>query len=61
MNAAPGERVFVTEAGFPLRRDNFHRRVWKPAFVGAGLNAKLRFHDLRHTHVALLIAAGVPV
>jgi integrase len=53
--------VFVTEAGFPIRRHNFSRRVWTPALAAAGLDPSVRFHDLRHTHVALLIAAGVPV
>jgi integrase len=53
--------VFATETGYPLRRHNFSRRVWKPALAEAGLDPKLRFHDLRHTHVALLIAGGVPV
>ena len=55
------EYVFVTEAGFPIRRHNFSRRVWQPALAAAGLSSRIRFHDLRHTHVALLIAAGVPV
>jgi integrase len=52
--------VFVTEEGTPLRRHNFFARVWKPATEATGL-AGFRFHDLRHTHVALLIAAGVPM
>jgi integrase len=55
------EYVFVTETGFPMRRHNFGRRVFKPALVRAGIDSRTRFHDLRHTHVALLIAAGVPV
>jgi integrase len=54
------ELVFVTEEGAPLRRHNFFARVWKPATEAAGV-AGFRFHDLRHTHVALLIAAGVPM
>lgn len=52
--------VFVTETGFPLRRHNFSRRIWAPALAVAGIDARVRFHDLRHTHVALLVAAGVP-
>ncbi len=35
----------------------FRRRFWLPAVKAAGLDG-LRVHDLRHTAVALLIAAG---
>jgi len=56
-----GELVFTSPDGQPLRRSNFHGRVWTPAVRAAGLVPPPRFHDLRHTHVALLIAAGVPV
>ena len=35
----------------------FRRRVWRPATRAAGLDG-LRIHDLRHTAVALWIAAG---
>ena len=48
----------VTSAdGLWLRRSNFRRRIWLPAVDRAGL-APLRYHDLRHSHVALLIAQG---
>ena len=36
-------------------------RPWIPAVHAAGLLLPPRFHDLRDTHVALLIAAGVLV
>jgi integrase len=55
-----GEYVFSTEAGCAIRRHNFAKRVWRPATEAADV-AGLRFHDLRHTHVALLIAGGVPL
>jgi hypothetical protein len=35
----------------------FRARVWRPATRAAGLDG-LRIHDLRHTAVALWIAAG---
>jgi hypothetical protein len=35
----------------------FHARVWRPATRAASLDS-LRIHDLRHTAVALWIAAG---
>ncbi len=49
--------VFTSPEGGPIRRTNFRRRVWIPATEQAGL-AGVRFHDLRHTHVAMLIAEG---
>lgn len=49
--------VFTAPEGGPIRRSNFRRRVWTPATSQAGL-AGLRFHELRHTHVAMLIAEG---
>jgi integrase len=52
-----GERVFSSSQGLPLRR-NFYRRQFKTAVIRAGLDPALRFHDLRHTCVALLIAQG---
>jgi hypothetical protein len=49
--------VFTAEKGGVLRPSNFRRKVWLPAVRAAGL-APLRPHDLRHTAVALWIAAG---
>jgi integrase len=49
--------VFPTPLGEPLRRSNFARRVWAPAVRSLGLDG-LRFHDLRHTAVAMAIAQG---
>ena len=40
-----------------LRDSNFPRRIWGPVVTETGLEG-LHFHDLRHSHVALLIAAG---
>jgi integrase len=50
--------VFTSTEGTPLRHRNFMRRHFKPAVVRAGLPEQLRFHDLRHTAAALLIAEG---
>ena len=49
--------VFTAAEGGPIRWSNFRRRSWQPATEAVGLDG-LRFHDLRHTHAALLIAAG---
>jgi len=40
-----------------MRRSNFGRRAWQPARRAVGLDG-VRFHDLRHTAVALAIEAG---
>ncbi|MGW6377066.1 tyrosine-type recombinase/integrase [Rhodococcus sp. NPDC055112] len=39
---------------------DFYLPYWKQAVVKEGLPVRLRFHDLRHTCAALLIAANVP-
>jgi integrase len=57
---APGgldDLVFTAPQGGPLRVNGFRGRVWRPATRAADLDG-LRIHDLRHTAVALWIAAG---
>jgi integrase len=56
----PGESalVFTAPEGGPLRRNLFRRRAWLPA-VRRSVGEPCRFHDLRHTHAALLIDRGV--
>ena len=56
--APESEFVFSTRDGRPIRRSNFRQRVWMPAVKKSGLDAKLRFHDLRHTCASLLIEQG---
>ena len=58
---ATHDLVFPSPGGEPLRRSNIYYRTWRPAIQAAGLQPAPRFHDLRHSHVAMLIAAGVPV
>lgn len=58
--AGPGGHVFTGPEGGLLRRGGFARRVWHPAVAAAGL-PRLRIHDLRHSHAAWLVAAGVPL
>ena len=55
------ELVFTSPDGQALRRSNRYSRTWIPAVRASGLLPPPQFHDLRHTHVELLIAAGVPV
>jgi integrase len=54
----PTDLVFTTTTGRPIRHNLFYARHFKPAVVHAGLPPALRFHDLRHTCAALLIAKG---
>jgi integrase len=53
----PDALVFTAARGSALRATNFRRRIWSSA-VGAAELDGLRIHDLRHTAVALWIAAG---
>src|SRR5918995_2373336 len=53
----PEAFVFSAPQGGPLRVTAFRARVWRPATRATGLDG-LRIHDLRHTAVALWIAAG---
>jgi integrase len=50
--------VFTSSRGGPLRHSNFSARDFKPAVIRAGLPEATRFHDLRHSYTALLIAEG---
>jgi Phage integrase family len=49
--------VFTAPQGGTLRIVAFRNRIWRLATDAAGLTG-LRIHDLRHTAVALWIAAG---
>jgi len=49
--------IFSAPTGGPIRRNNFRRRIWLPA-VEASVGRPCTFHDLRHSHAALLIAQG---
>ncbi|HEX9683216.1 MAG TPA: tyrosine-type recombinase/integrase [Acidimicrobiales bacterium] len=48
--------VFTNTAGNPLIASTFWQHHFKPALDAAGI--RCRFHDLRHTSVALAIAEG---
>ena len=53
----PSGLIFTAPSGGPIRRTNFRRRIWLPAVV-ASVGEPCTFHDLRHSHAALLIAQG---
>jgi integrase len=54
---SPDGWVFTAAEGGPVHHHNFRRRQYMPAVESAELLG-VRFHDLRHTCAALLIAAG---
>ncbi len=56
-NPGDDNLIFTAPAGGPLRRASFRTRFWKPA-VQSSVGEPCRFHDMRHTHVALLIEQG---
>lgn len=61
---SPEDFVFRTATGRNWRHANYYNRKWKPAVQAAvekGLPKRPRIHDLRHTHVAWLIAAKIPL
>ena len=49
--------IFTAPEGGPIRRNTFRSRFWLPA-VADSVGPPMRFHDLRHSHVALLIRQG---
>lgn len=57
LSTVSGELVFPAPEGGYLRGSLFRPRIWQPATIAADV-AGLRLHDLRHTAVALWIAAG---
>lgn len=54
---SPDQHVFRSSKGGPVRVRSFRKWKWAPAVCAAGLEP-LRPHDLRHTAVAMWIAAG---
>jgi integrase len=58
------EYLFLNGDGGPLRQNSFYEDRWQRAVKLAqerGLTKSPRFHDLRHTHVAWLIAGNTPL
>ena len=60
VDPAPDALVFTAPRGGPLARSLFARRVWQSAVKRAGLSG-VTFHGLRHSFVAILVAAGCNV
>jgi len=62
---APDDLLFGASSGGRLEHGNWYQSRWQRAIKKAqleyGLSKAPRFHDLRHTHAAWLISAGVPL
>jgi integrase len=58
MTGGPDAYVFTAPEGGPIRHSNVYRRYFKPAAAEIGL-PELRWHDLRHTAVSFMVAAGI--
>ncbi len=58
--AGKGQDDFVWESpqGGPFRYSNWFKRHYKPAVERADVPNETRFHDLRHSYAAMLIAQG---
>ncbi len=57
---SPNDYVFRTARGEPFSASHV-RNEWARARVRLGLEASVRFYNLRHAHATALLAAGNPV
>ncbi|WP_270485626.1 tyrosine-type recombinase/integrase [Gordonia jacobaea] len=56
----PGDYVFTTATGGPLRRGNFSKRVFAPARDLAEIDGDATLHSLRHSFASITLTSGVP-
>jgi integrase len=54
------ELVFTAPRGGQVQHRTFWSDIWRPAVDAAELDPRPRIHDLRHSHISHLLAAGVP-
>ena len=56
-----GDLVFTRAEGGRVRNVDYREDGWVRALKRASLTKRPRIHDLRHSHVAWLLSAGVPL
>lgn len=55
------ERLFTNHRGEWIKHQTFYREHWRKHCTANVDGRRPRIHDIRHSHVALLIAAGTPL
>lgn len=55
------ERLFTNRRGEWIKHQTFYREHWRKSCTKNIGDPRPRIHDIRHSHVALLIAAGTPL
>ncbi|MDA2923652.1 site-specific integrase [Acidobacteria bacterium AH-259-L09] len=53
--------VFPSCKGTPLIANDFYKNKFKPALEAAGIDPKVRWHDLRHTFGSLKLSQGADI
>ncbi len=56
----PDDLMWTLPSGGPLIMGAWWRH-WNKAITDSGIGVRPRFHDLRHTHASMLIAANTPM
>jgi integrase len=54
-----GEILFRGARGAPLKSNDWGKTIWKTALALAGIEGRVRPHDMRHTYASWLIQEGV--
>jgi len=56
-----GDILFRGARGAPLKSNDWGKTIWKKALDLAGVEGRVRPHDMRHTYASWLIQEGVPL
>jgi len=56
-----GDLVFRGARGAPLKSNDWGKTQWKKALTLAGIEGRVRPHDMRHTYASWLIQEGLPL